>query len=387
MKGTIITKSGIALIAKLLASKQQLVFTRAAVGTGAVPAGYDPGSMVNLNQYKMDAEISGYSAEGEEATVVFQISSVNIEEGFIITEAGLFAEDADQGEILYAYLDLTDDPQYVYAKNSLIQKFAEIEFKTLIGSIENMTVIMSPGALVTREEFDEAIERKIESEEGDISDTIVSEMNDFSAEGSEVPDARDAIKEIIKGKKLSIIISNIKAALMGLVTLGEMRGLLVNNGLCAEPGRFFLDAAYGKNLQDQITQLNSKIMTTTVKTYTPVFAWSQGGTPPTVKNVEATYAVMAKCCFIEARYVIESLGNPASNENLIITLPNGIKPAFNNVCMVSRYQTMYEQSKELGIRMNRTNNLIYLVREVGGDYISTIISTGLQGFSAMFLIE
>ena len=165
MKGTIITKSGIALIAKLLASKQQLVFTRAAVGTGAVPAGYDPGSMVNLNQYKMDAEISGYSAEGEEATVVFQISSVNIEEGFIITEAGLFAEDADQGEILYAYLDLTDDPQYVYAKNSLIQKFAEIEFKTLIGSIENMTVIMSPGALVTREEFDEAIERKIESEE------------------------------------------------------------------------------------------------------------------------------------------------------------------------------------------------------------------------------
>ena len=47
---------------------------------------------------------------------------------------------------------------------------------------------------------------------------------------------------------------------MGLVTLGEMRGLLVNHGLCTEPGKFFLDAAYGKYLTDQITQLNSDVV-------------------------------------------------------------------------------------------------------------------------------
>ena len=47
---------------------------------------------------------------------------------------------------------------------------------------------------------------------------------------------------------------------MGLVTLGEMRGLLVNHGLCTEPGKFFLDAAYGKYLTDQITQLNSDML-------------------------------------------------------------------------------------------------------------------------------
>lgn len=106
-----------------------------------------------------------------------------------------------------------------------------------------------------------------------------------------------------------------------------------------------------------------------------------------MKNVEATYAVMAKCCFVEARYVIESLGNPASKENLIITLPNGIKPAFSNICMISRYQTIYEQSNEIGIRMDHSNNLLYTVQGIGGNYTSTIISTGLQGFLAMFLIE
>ena len=34
---------------------------------------------------------------------------------------------------------------------------------------------------------------------------------------------------------------------------------LVNNGLCEMPGEFALDAAYGKTLTDQITQLNSEI--------------------------------------------------------------------------------------------------------------------------------
>lgn len=154
MTGTVITKKGVALIAKLLATKQQLVFTRAAVGTGNCHSGYDPASMIDLNQYRMDGMISDYWAEGQEATVVFQISSANVEEGFIITEAGLYAEDKDEGEVLYAYLSLTDDPQYVYAKGSAIEKFAEIEFKTIIGSIENVTAIISPSALATREMLD-----------------------------------------------------------------------------------------------------------------------------------------------------------------------------------------------------------------------------------------
>ena len=38
---------------------------------------------------------------------------------------------------------------------------------------------------------------------------------------------------------------------------------LVNNGLTTEAGKFGLDAAFGKNLQDQITQQNSNIENTT----------------------------------------------------------------------------------------------------------------------------
>lgn len=249
MAGTIITKKGMILIAKLLASNQELVFTRAAVGTGSAPHGWDPAGMIGLNQYKMDGKISSCHSENEEATVVFQISSTDVESGFVITEAGIFAEDPDEGEILYAYLDLSDDPQYVYAKNSVVQKFAEIEFKTVVGAIENITVITSPDALVTKEVFEKEIDALNNPE-----------FEDYSAEGAEAPDARTAIEEIKSKKSIFGIMSNIKAALKGLVTLGEMKELLVNNGLCNIPGQYFLDAAFGKNLQDQVTDVNNKIL-------------------------------------------------------------------------------------------------------------------------------
>lgn len=63
------------------------------------------------------------------------------------------------------------------------------------------------------------------------------------------------------------------------------RALLINNGLCTEPGKFFLDAAYGKTLTDQLvqmkellTQLNSDISTTKVITVTPNTDWVKSNT-------------------------------------------------------------------------------------------------------------
>lgn len=88
--GTVVTRKGLQLITKLVASETALTFTRVAIGTGKVPGGYDPGSMTGLNEYKMDGSIASHSASGDEASVVMQISSIGVETGFTITEAGLF---------------------------------------------------------------------------------------------------------------------------------------------------------------------------------------------------------------------------------------------------------------------------------------------------------
>ena len=70
---------------------------------------------------------------------------------------------------------------------------------------------------------------------------------------------REAVAKVKSGATLGTLFTNVKAALNGLITLGEMRNYLVNNGTVTETGKYFLDAAYGKTLLDQITALNSNI--------------------------------------------------------------------------------------------------------------------------------
>lgn len=106
----------------------------------------------------------------------------------------------------------------------------------------------------------------------DISGLKNPEFEDFTAEGSTPPDARTAIAAITSKMSFFTYLSKVKAALMGLVTLGEMRSLLINNGLTTEAGKYFLDAAYGKTLADlvasnasAITQLNSDTVHKNIK--------------------------------------------------------------------------------------------------------------------------
>lgn len=158
MTGTVITARGRALIAKAITKNTAIEFTRAAVGTGNIPTGYDPANLANLNQYQMDGKITAMSSENETAYITFQVASNDVEAGFIMTEAGIFARDPDDGEILYAYLGLADDPQYIYKSGGEVNKVAEITLGVIIGQVKNVTVVISPDGLVSRKQLEEALD-------------------------------------------------------------------------------------------------------------------------------------------------------------------------------------------------------------------------------------
>lgn len=189
MAGTVITKKGLQLIAKLVASGTALTFTRASVGTGFIPSGYDPKNMTDLDNYKMEGLISSCSSSADEASIIMQISSMGVETGFTITETGLFATDPDEGEILYAYLDLSKDPQYVYAEDSAISKFVEMTLVVKVGSVERVTAYLNPESLVTRD--------------GDISETVIETL-DTVEDKYPIPAAGESVKRFF-GKVLTFL--------------------------------------------------------------------------------------------------------------------------------------------------------------------------------------
>ena len=246
MAGTVLTNKGLALITKLMAAQATLSFSRVAVGTGRVPSGYDAQNMTGLNEYKMDATIESCGVSTEQSDVAYivtQISSVGVSTGFAITEAGVFATDPDDGEILYAYLDLTQDPQYIYASTDAISKFAEITFNVLVGSVTSVTAIVSPGALVKKLEFDNLKTRveDVETPEFDASGT---------AEG--ITDKTSLLDSFVTKMPLVKFMRNVVAGFKLVLYSGQ----IVNNCVTDRPD-LPGSAAQLKVLMDLYTVLNT----------------------------------------------------------------------------------------------------------------------------------
>ena len=245
MSGTVLTNKGLALITKLVAASTELQISRVAVGTGRVPSGVDPQTMVDLNEYKMDAQIESYGVSPDQSDVAYiaaQVSSIGVSAGFAVTEAGVFATDPDVGEILYAYLDLTEDPQYIYAETDAISKFAEITFNVLIGSVTKVTAYVSPGALTKKVDFN-AFKESVETPEFDDSGTV---------EGiSSFPSFLQTMKSKMNFFQF---FRNLKAGLQFVLHAGQ----IVNNCVTDNAG-LPLSAAQGKALMDKYTQLYSEV--------------------------------------------------------------------------------------------------------------------------------
>ena len=88
--------AGIALIAKVLAGRCAMKYTRVAVGKGNIPVDKTPKTMTEPADYVMDAVIAGITnpVDGE-CQVTVQINSANVDKGFYCTAVVLYAEDPD----------------------------------------------------------------------------------------------------------------------------------------------------------------------------------------------------------------------------------------------------------------------------------------------------
>lgn len=163
-EGVIITTRGLQLLTKLAASAGKLEFTKVKVGTGRPPDGTDPSGLTHLVMYKMDGMIAdyGYDSEAMDGYVVMQISNAEIVSGFIMTEIGLYATDPDLGEILYAYVDLSNDPNHIMPAENGRSKTVQFKLHLIVGETKEIHAIINPNSQVTRAVLDKELEKKVE---------------------------------------------------------------------------------------------------------------------------------------------------------------------------------------------------------------------------------
>ena len=146
------TDIGADLQAKVNAGKTKLTFTKIKVGSGVNAT--NPLALTDVISSKWETTNFVVKQEGKIVSVDTFITNNGIKEGFRMSEIGLFANDPDKGEILYAYL--TDpEPDRMPAEGGAVVVSQELTIGMMFSNTGNVSLTVNMGALVNQEQLKE----------------------------------------------------------------------------------------------------------------------------------------------------------------------------------------------------------------------------------------
>ena len=145
------TDVGADLQAKVNAGKTKLTFTKIKVGSGVNAT--NPLALTDVISSKWETTNFVVKQEGKIVSVDTFITNNGITEAFRMSEIGLFAQDPDKGEVLYAYL--TDpEPDRMPAAGGSVVVSQELTIGMIFSNTENVSLTVNMGALVTHEQLE-----------------------------------------------------------------------------------------------------------------------------------------------------------------------------------------------------------------------------------------
>ena len=145
------TDVGADLQAKVNAGKTKLTFTKIKVGSGVNAT--NPLALTDVISSKWETTNFVVKQEGKIVSVDTFITNNDITEAFRMSEIGLFAQDPDKGEVLYAYL--TDpEPDRMPAEGGSVVVSQELTIGMVFSNTGNVSLTVNMGALVTHEQLE-----------------------------------------------------------------------------------------------------------------------------------------------------------------------------------------------------------------------------------------
>ncbi|MCI1745127.1 MAG: phage tail protein [Heyndrickxia oleronia] len=148
------TKKGRKLQAKA-ESGVLLKFTKVSIGDGQ-NNGQNIDDLTALISPKKDLGISGIQVVIDQCKIHSSIDNEGLTEGFYVREIGLFAEDPDEGEILFGII-FAKEADFLPANGGTTGVNAEFEINLVVGDAKEITAVISNAGYVSREEFNKLV--------------------------------------------------------------------------------------------------------------------------------------------------------------------------------------------------------------------------------------
>lgn len=144
-----LTNIGYALQIKAQAGTE-LKFTRVALGAGILLSGTQLNTLTALINEKQTAAISNLSSSTKSVQIKVNFSNKNLTDNYYLRELGIFADDPDEGEILYAVANAGDAADYMpaYDGAETIEQVFTIELS--VGNAANVTATFAESIYVLK---------------------------------------------------------------------------------------------------------------------------------------------------------------------------------------------------------------------------------------------
>lgn len=147
---TIITKKGHALVAKGMTG-EQINFTKRRTSDYDYPSSTNFENLTVLGSIKQTVDISAVNIENESTVrVKAAILNTDVTTGYYVKNIGLYANDPDEGEILFSITTATT-ADFMPAYNGVNTSVLTVDLLTTVSNSGNVNLTVSPGGLVTTE--------------------------------------------------------------------------------------------------------------------------------------------------------------------------------------------------------------------------------------------
>ncbi|MFW6680682.1 hypothetical protein ACOAOT_23955 [Lacrimispora sp. AGF001] len=205
----VITAKGLTLDAKVSAGQTNAVFTAIKLGNGTYSGTEDLSASITLKSIKQTFGISSIAViENNTVRLRSVIDNLGVEEGYYISEVGIYAQDPDYGEILYSIATgVKNKMDYQPSETELEGATSTFDTYTTISNSENASISLGTGAMASAEDVEELRNGKVDITGGNISETVIETLEPIE-DKYPVPAAGESVKRFF-GKVLTFI-KNIK---------------------------------------------------------------------------------------------------------------------------------------------------------------------------------
>ena len=149
-QNTIITKKGHALVAKGMTG-EQINFTKVRTSDYDYLSSTNFENLTVLGSIKQTVDISAVNIENESTVrVKAAILNTDVTTGYYVKNIGLYANDPDEGEILFSITTATT-ADFMPAYNGVNTSILTVDLLTTVSNSGNVNLTVSPGGLVTTE--------------------------------------------------------------------------------------------------------------------------------------------------------------------------------------------------------------------------------------------